>query len=175
MNNTLEKTKKVLDSKFIKTLIYVAIILAVLLATLQIGIIIGYRKAKFSYGMGDNYYHSFGPHQHFIGGMMGGIGGIREDFTSSHGVIGKIVSIDLPTMVILGSDNIEKTVIVSTSTAIIEYHDNLLPTDIKIGDYAMVIGSPNDNSQIEAKFIRVMGDMMQGVIQNDVSGTSTKN
>ncbi len=174
MKNTLEKIKKAFDTKFIKILTFTVIIVAVLLMVFEVGMSVGYRKAKFSYKMGDNYYRAFGRPGDMMGGHPGmkpGPGGMhfpKEDFTSSHGAVGKIIKIDLPTIVVATSDNVEKTVLVGSSTMIRKYRDNIGAADLHINDPILIIGSPNEESEIEAKFIRIMPD-----VSNEINSATT--
>ncbi len=125
------------------------IIIALLI--FQAGMFVGYRKASFSYRWGDNYHRTFGEQQKFPFRM-----GPRGDFSESHGVVGKVVSIKLPTFVVEGSDNVEKVVVIKEDTIIRRFRDTLKPEDLKTGDLIVVIGSPNNQSEVEAKLIRML-------------------
>jgi hypothetical protein len=117
----------------------------------QAGMFVGFRRASFSYGLGDNYYRTFGGPR---GGMMRGF--LPDDFPESHGVAGKIIKISLPNIFIAGNDGVEKNILISSSTLIREFRQMASPADLKVDDFVVVIGSPNAQSQIDAKFIRVM-------------------
>lgn len=123
--------------------------LAVLIFTL--GMQVGFMKASFSFQHGDNYYHSFGP-------MMGPhqLGFVPNDVSEAHGVSGTIVNIELPKFVVADRDNTEKTVQVDTGTVIRALRSTLTSSDLKTGDFVIVIGEPDQNAEIDAKFIRVM-------------------
>ncbi len=128
-------------------------VLVFALAIFQAGIFVGFHKARFSYRFGDNYSRNFaGPLGSFsIRGMMGSGG-----FTDSHGVTGKILKVSLPTLVIEGADKIEKIVVITDQTEIREFRGDLKPADLKVDDSAVIIGTPNDQGQIEAKLIRIL-------------------
>lgn len=152
--------KKCLQSKKFKVLLSVlgGVILALLI--FQAGMFVGYRKAAFSFGYGDNYYRMFGERHH--GGFMGMRSGIfDEGLTESHGVIGKIVKVELPTIVVSGRDGIEKVVLITPDTIIRRLRDTIPSTDLKAGDMIAVIGSPNTRSEVEAKYIRLLPEQMQ--------------
>ena len=83
-----------------------------------------------------------------------GIG--KDDFPNSHGAIGKILSIKLPIIVVSDRDNVEKTIIVGTSTDIRQMRNQLGAKDLRVNDFITVIGEPNTNAEIEAKLIRLM-------------------
>lgn len=148
--------KKFLSSKIFKYVLIGVGFFVIALLIFQAGKMVGYRKAAFSYGWGDNYFRAFEgrqPQPMFMKGvpMMG-----REDFPEAHGAAGKILSVNLPTFVIQGPDKIEKVVLIKDDTKIMRFKEEINPEDIKVDDSAVIIGSPNDESQVEAKLIRIM-------------------
>ena len=128
-----------------------AVVLTLLI--FQAGMFVGYRKAAFTYRFGDNYYRAFGnagPGERFFASRGGPFpGGLIE----GHGVAGKIVSINLPTFVVTGPDDIEKVILIGDGTRIRRFDTTLSSSDLKVDDFTVILGSPNDNSQIEAKLI----------------------
>ena len=150
--NLLQKTAST------KTVLIAIGALVAALVIFQAGIFVGYRKASFSYGDGDNFHHMFGNPEHR--GMMGfgGMGSFPgEEFTSAYGTTGTIVKIALPTIVVAGTDKVEKTIIVNEQTILRHFRDDIKNSDLKVGDTIIVIGAPNaSSSQIEAKLIRVL-------------------
>lgn len=123
----------------------------------QAGIFIGYRKASFSYGSGDNFHHMFGAPEHraMMGrGLMMSFPG--EEFTSAYGTTGTIVKIAMPTIIVAGTDKVEKVIVVNEKTILRQFRNDIKNTDLKVGDTIIVIGAPNSSSQIEAKLIRVL-------------------
>lgn len=149
--------KKCSQSKGFQITIIVIGVIIVALTIFQAGMFVGFKKASFSYGFGENYYQNFGGRMmdKNFDGMMGGFpqGGELEN---SHGTIGKIVKISLPTIVVDDRDGIEKIVVTSKDTVVREFRDNIELKNLKVGDSIVVIGTPNDKSQIEAKIIRLM-------------------
>lgn len=144
--------EKLKSKNFRRVLVAVgSLILA--LVIFQVGMFVGYQKASFSYGWGDNYRQTFGGHDSF--GMMRGLPP-PDDFPSANGAIGKIIKINLPTFVVIGPDNVEKVVLVSNDTLIREFRSEIQATNLKVNDEVVAIGSPNSSSQIEAKLIRVL-------------------
>lgn len=131
--------------------------LIVALLIFQAGIFVGYRKASFSYGSGDNFHRMFGaPERHGMmdrDGMRGIMGG---EFTSAYGTTGTIVKINLPTIIVAGTDKVEKVVVVNEKTILRQFRNDVKNEDLKVGDSVVVIGSPNDKAQIEARLIRVL-------------------
>ena len=125
--------------------------LIVSLFIFKVGVIVGYRKASFTYRWGDSYHRNFG------GPRCGFFRDFRDkDFISAHGVFGQIIKIDGSTLVIKGRDEVEKIVSIKNETAIRRFRDMVKPADLKVDDNVVVIGDPNDAGQIEAKFIRLL-------------------
>jgi hypothetical protein len=137
--------------RFAKALSILAIIIIALLI-FQAGVFVGYRKAAFSYRWGDNYYRTFGP-AHERGRISGNT---RGDFPVSSGASGTIIQVDLPVFVMIDSDKIERVVRVSNDTIIRRLRESLKPEDLKDNQYVVVIGSPNADSEIDARFIRLL-------------------
>lgn len=158
----MDTIKEKLKSKTFKKVLLGIGILIVALVIFQAGMFVGFHKASFSYGWGDNYRKTFeGPRGEFGGGMMGGFS--RNNLPGAYGAVGKIIKVNLPTVVVMGPDNIEKIILIKDDTLIREFRNELKATDLQINDQVVVIGSPNASSQIEAKLIRIMPEpMMQG-------------
>jgi len=153
----------------------ILIVLIVASTIFQAGILVGYHKAGFYKSMGDNYYKPFddkGRGCSKKGGMMDGIrdGGKfmmqGASIPGGHGAVGKIVSINLPTIVVASPDNVEKTVSISDDTLIRQFRETISATDLKVGEYVVVIGdnSNADNTSngvansgvVKAKLIRLL-------------------
>ncbi len=150
--------KEKLQSKTFRNVLIGIGILIIALIIFQMGMFVGFKKASFSYGWGDNYRKTFGdrPRGEF-GGMITMRGFPPQDeFSNAHGAIGKIIKIELPTIVVIGTDNVEKVVLIKEDTLIRQFRDEIKATNLKINDEIVVIGSPNTSSQIEAKLIRLM-------------------
>jgi hypothetical protein len=129
----------------------------IVLIIFQAGVFVGYRKASFAYRFGDNYYRTFNRRTPAPLGFP-----VGDKFFVSHGAAGQVMSISLPTFVVAGPDSVEKTVLVGTSTLVRKLDAELKPEDIKTGDFVVVIGDPNDDSQIQAKLIRILPDPPSG-------------
>ncbi len=118
-----------------------------------VGVKVGGMKARFSYRWGENYHRNFaGPPGGFFGNFMMN----DREFTDAHGVFGQIIKIDGSTLVVKGQDDVEKLIVVKGDTVINRFRDTVKVGDLKVDEYVVVIGSPNDSGQIEAKLIRVM-------------------
>src|SRR5690242_8248067 len=98
--------KKIRQSKTIMRILAGLSVLIILIGTLRLGIEIGYRRAGFLSQFGDNY------HRNFLDPRSGFFGSISERRLppGGHGAVGKIVSINFPLLVIVGNDNLEKTI-----------------------------------------------------------------
>jgi len=142
---------KIFQSKVFKVVLILVVILIVLLLGFQLGLMVGFRKASFSYQWGDNYHRNFaGPRNGFVGPFD------RRDFMDAHGVIGQIAKIDGSTIIIKAHDNLEKIVLVNDKTTINRFRDNIKLSDLRVDDIVVVIGNPNNSGQIEAQLIRLL-------------------
>lgn len=148
---------KFFQSKLFKGIILGIGIFAILLFVFWAGMFVASKKADFSFKWGENYHRNFaGPQEGFFSDFMG------KDFMDAHGIFGQIIKIDPSTssgqavLVIKDKDNTEKVVLIKDDTTIRRFRDNLKLSDLKVGDYIVVIGDPNDAGQIEAKLIRII-------------------
>ena len=122
------------------------------LVIFQAGMVAGYHKAKFGVQFSDNFERNFGgPRGRNFGGGFPAPG-----MPGGHGAVGEIVSIALPQVVIAGPDNLEKTVLVGKSTIVREFRDEITVDKLKVSDFVVVLGNPNEEGQIDAKLIRLM-------------------
>ena len=142
---------KFFQSKSFKITSWVIIGLIVILLIFRAGTLVGFRKANFSYKWGENYHRNFaGPRGGFFKEFN------DKDFIEANGIFGQIIKIDGPTLVIKGRNNVEEIVIVKDNTAIKHFTETIKLTDLKVNDYIVVIGEPNNAGQIEAKLIRIL-------------------
>ena len=115
------------------------------------GMYVGFHKARFSYQWGENYHKNFGGPR---GGFMGDFGG--KDLINANGVAGQIIKTSDSMLVIRGRDNVEKIVAINSDTVINRLNETVKLDTLKVNDFVVVIGEPNDKGQIEAKFLRTM-------------------
>jgi len=149
MKEIKEKIGKMFESKIFVGILYGIGIVIILLLVLSAGISIGFHKASFGRAWGDNYERNFGMMQNRP--MFG-----KDNFPNAHGAIGKIIKIELPTVIVQDKDSTEKVILTENDTQIQRMRGNITINDLKINDFIVVIGSPNEQGQIEAKLIRVM-------------------
>ena len=147
---------KMFESKNFKRFFIGMVIAIAILLIFEAGESVGFHKARFSYRWAENYQQNFGGGMMGRGGMMGIAGGFSgRDYINTHGIFGPIIKIDGNTIIIKDKDNTEKTITVSSKTTIRKGMQNAAINDLKVDDNITVIGSPNDQGQIEAKFIRL--------------------
>ena len=149
----MEHIKEALKKSKIKKLIFILACIFVALLIFQAGIFVGFKKASFSFRTGEQYFRQMNGRQ---GDQFMGMN--RGDFSNSHGAIGKIISINLPNIVVADKDGNEKTLILSTTTDIRKFRETVGLEDLKVNDFITVIGEPNDKAEVEAKLIRIMPD-----------------
>jgi hypothetical protein len=168
--------KNIHQSKLVQGIIIGIVVVIVLLSVFAVGVRVGDRRAQFVGNFGDKFDRNFrGP------GMMdnngGGMFGLdlkddREMDPNSHGAVGQILTIDSSKIVVSGSDNLEKIILINKNTLVREFQTEKNLQDLKVGDSIVVIGSPNGQGQIEAKLIRIMpADFMQKNIINQATTT----
>lgn len=149
MKKIHEKILSFFESKILVGVLYGIGIVIVLILIFSAGFSVGFHKASFGRAWGENYERNFG--------MMPGRPEFgRDNFPNAHGSVGKIIKIELPTIIVEDKDATEKVVLLNTSTKIQQKRKIIEQKDLKIDDFVVIIGSPNDKGQIEAKFIRIM-------------------
>lgn len=149
---------KLFQSKLFKGVILGIAALTAILLVLKAGMIIGAKKADFSHKWSDNYHQNFaGPKNGFLTGFG------DRDFMESNGVFGQIIKMGIATtsaqentIVVRGRGDMEKIILIKDNTVIKLFQKDIKPAGLKVDDYIVVIGEPNDSGQIEAKLIRVM-------------------
>lgn len=164
--------KKFFQSKSVLIITLIIVGLIVLLLVFKAGTLIGYRKAGFSFGWSDNYHRNFaGPRAGFLKDFN------DRDFIEPNGTFGQIIKIStstpaqslpsqdnagqaisgqLATLVVKGSSDAEKVIIITDKTIINRFRESIKPADLKLDDFIVVIGEPNNAGQIEAKLIRIL-------------------
>lgn len=150
----MEKLKNHWQSKSFRLIVCFLAVVILMLISFRMGRFVGFRQAGFLGRLGDNY------HQAFEGGPRGGlmappIGFWGDNLPGGNGAVGKIVKIALPNLVVAGPDNTEKTIVLNEQTIIRQFRETLASTSLKVGDFAVILGEPNAEAQIEAKLIRL--------------------
>ncbi len=152
MEHTQEKLKKVLESKLFIGIVYGAGIMLVVIIIFAAGVGVGFHKATFGRNWNEHYNENFG-----MGRMMGmNKNGMMDTLPNSHGSIGKIIKLELPTILVEDKGNIEKSIAITSGTQIQKGQDTITSADLEVDDFVVVIGSPDDKGVIDAKLIRVI-------------------
>ena len=147
----MQDNKKI-NSDALKWVIAGLIGFIVLFLTFGAGVKVGALKARYSYKWAENYHKNFGgPKSGFINNWRRFPVG---DFINGHGSFGEIIEIKDSSFVIKGRENIEKVVIINKDTVITKSRETI-KDGLKVGDNVVIIGSPNEAGQIEAKLIRI--------------------
>lgn len=157
IHNKLLNSTWVTSPKHSRFVIGVAFLLIAALI-FQAGIVVGYHKATFGDRMGKAYYRAFDKDfSHMKGkGEKKMRQGAMDRIPAGFGAAGKIVQVNLPTIVMVGPDNIERYVEITNDTLIKQFNDNVASTSLKIDQHAVVIGEPNTDGVIVAKLIRLL-------------------
>ncbi len=168
MKKISEEIKKVFESKIVVGVLIGIGALLVLLVVFAAGMNLGFRRASFGDAWQRNYERNFGAMQR--GRLFPGFGPESGNLPNAYGATGKIVKVSLPVIIVEDKDNTEKTVLIGNGTDIRERRENISSSNLKTGDFVVVIGNPNQNGQIAASLIRVMPD--PNLIFNNSSGTT---
>lgn len=155
-----DNMKKFIQSRSFQGILIGLGIAIVILFIFEAGVSVGYHKAAFSFRSGDNFYRAFGDRRMTVLKVP-----VHNMPMEAHGAAGNIVSVDLPTFVVADRDNVEKEVLIATDTILRHFDESIQPSDLKVGDFTVVIGEPNEESQIEAKLIRVLPPPIQGMFR----------
>ena len=138
------KLEEFLQSKGFRKWIWVVASLAVVLAVFNLGMVVGYHKARFFYRSPKNIKGDF------MRDMM-----LRKDQANPHGSSGVITAIEGPALTIKGRNGEEIKVLLVQSTIIKSFDKTLQPGDLKIGNMVVVIGEPDESGSIAAQLIRI--------------------
>ena len=149
MKKIYEKYRGVIASKKYTKVIYVFGSIVVLLSTFSLGVSVGFHRASFTKAWDEHYMENFGMHGEYPGQN-------HKHFPNAHGAIGKILKIELPTIIVADKDGTEKVIVLTQNTKIQNGITTIASTDLKINDFIITIGSPNTQGQIEAAFIRIL-------------------
>lgn len=145
-----------IHSRVIMAILATLAALAVLAGVFQLGVTVGERKSRHFTRWYDNYNRNLmplAPRREGPGMPPGGMP--WPMLPNTHGVFGKILSINENSLVVQGKDNVEQNVIITSSTEIRAGRDAGTPEDLKPDTEVSVLGAPNEQGQIEARLIRL--------------------
>lgn len=148
-------TNREINHDILKWIIIGLVCFAAAVLIFGIGMFVGGTKARFSYRWAESYHKNFGgPRGGFLNDWRKG-SPPSVDFIEGHGAFGEIIKINDSDLIIRDRGNVEKIIIITENTALTKRGETIKKDKLNVGDYAVVIGSPNDKGQIEAKFIRL--------------------
>jgi len=148
---------KYLQSKNFRRVLVALALIVVIFASFGAGVFVGYQKARFSYAWSENYDRNFGgPPRGIFGIPPSRTSNAGTGFPGAHGVFGTILNMASSDIALNVQGGAERTVRLSSSTIIKEQSENIGQADLEVGEPIVVIGSPNNLGQIDARLIRVM-------------------
>ena len=141
-----------LESKRVRAVLWILGGLIVLFVVFGLGITVGYDRAGFAAGFDNNYYRIF-----YGASPDGPVGLMAPPMPAAiHGVVGTVIDIGTSTISVKDQQNNERSVAVSSETAIRDADNDVTIGGVAVGDQIAVIGEPNDTGQIGARFIRIL-------------------
>lgn len=125
--------------------------LIVLFVVFGLGIVVGYDRAGFAAGFDRNYYRIF------YGAAPDGPAGFMAPPMpiAIHGVVGTVIDLGTSTISVRDQKDNEQSVAISSATVIRSGGSDVAINNMTVGDRITVIGEPNDQGQIAARFIRI--------------------
>lgn len=136
--------KKMFESKKVLVIMCIIGVLIIFAGIFKAGETMGFHQASFGCNWGKNYERNFG--------MMRG----PDNLPNANGSIGKIIKVELPTIVVQDRDGLEKVILIGDDTVTRLMMQTVASSYLKVNNFVVVIGSPNAQGQIEAKLIRIM-------------------
>jgi len=153
---TEEKNNKEINQDVLRWIIIGLVGFALIALIFSAGMKVGASKAKYSYLWAESYHKNFaGPRDGFLGDWRSAPPLSSGDFIEGHGAFGEIIQIDDTGLVVRGRGNIEKLIIINQNTTIQKGRDMVKKDELKVNDQIVIVGSPNEDGQIEAKLIRI--------------------
>lgn len=147
-----KQNKKSLRPDVLKWTIIGLIGFIVVILIFSMGMRVGGLKAKYSYRWAESYHRNFaGPKTGFFGNWQSFP---RGDLIEGHGAFGEIIEVNDSGFILKGRGNVEKIIIIDENTVIKKGRESM-EGGMQISDSVVIVGSPNEAGQIEAKFIRV--------------------
>ena len=158
----MEENKPIKQNDVALKVIKIILVIIIFLIIFRLGVFVGETKARFSFHWLENYQKNFaGPRGGFINDWQK-LPFPPGDILEAHGTFGKIIKINGGDFVIEGKGNVERIIKVSENTIIRSFRNmesSLKISDLKVGDYVVIIGSANEEGQIDAQFIRVLNSL----------------
>lgn len=154
MQNLKEEVRKIRESKILMGVLYGIGGFLIVIIIFAAGVNVGFRKASFVENWSEHYNENFGMGRN---DMFGGKEMPMMGFSpNAHGAIGKIIKIELPNVIVEDKYNTEKVILLKDDTQIEKASDQIKTSDLKLDDFVVIIGTPDEQGVIEAKLIRVI-------------------
>jgi len=134
-----------LESKKTRAVLAALCIAMGILVAFGFGVLVGFRHAVFTSRVGENYYRVL------YGAMPRGM-----PSGSAHGAVGAVLDVATATIMVQDLDSDEVLVSIVPGTVVREAGATISISAIHVGDHITVIGSPGENGEIDARFIRVL-------------------
>lgn len=146
-----ENIKKVFESKILIRTLYAIGIFVIAVIIFSIGLVAGFHKESFEHNWGEHYLENFGMMPPAPSNGMG-----MNYIPNAHGAVGKIINIALPNIIVQDKDGTEKVILTNDDTVIQKSRTAITSSDLRVDDFVVVIGTPDDKGVIEAKLIRII-------------------
>jgi hypothetical protein len=146
--------KELMEKKWLVWVLAAAGEIVVLLLVFRVGEVIGVNRANFNTEWGQNYGRLFGEPQR---GFFNEVGELPPPIPA-FGNAGTVLSVSGGSLVIQDNRLNEKTIVLSSSTTIREGANVITAAEIPAGAQIVVIGAPNGQGAITARFIRIFPD-----------------
>ena len=138
-----------LKLKKIRITLWVVGELVLLLVVFGLGMAVGDHRSLFASRFGENYYHNFL-------GMGDGFGGRMEmGHFNTHGVAGTVIDVTSSTISVKNFRGSEESVAILPETIVSENDNTVSSTVITVGNDVIVVGQPDNQGEIRARFIRL--------------------
>lgn len=143
----------ILSSKKVRAVLWILGGLILLFVAFGLGVTVGYRRAGFAAGFDADYYRNFVG----MGATSAGPAGFvaPPPPTVIHGVAGTVIDVGTSTVSVENQEGNERSVEVPSGTVIREGDNTIVIGNMAVGDQITVIGEPDDEGQIVARFIRI--------------------
>jgi hypothetical protein len=151
-----ESLAQFFQSKLFAGIIVGVCIMLVVICIFEAGVVVGYHEASFSSHWGENYGANFSDTN--PSNQMG-LPDMHEP--TPDGILGKIISVDSAstsstTIVISSTQKPEEKILIDANTEIRSRESTLTISSLKIGTYVVVLGTPNDQGEVQANLIRIV-------------------
>ncbi|MDO8583987.1 MAG: hypothetical protein Q7R83_02290 [bacterium] len=140
---------ELIQSTWVKATLFAVLGLVLIVGGLFVGLSMGERRGSHFFRFSERYDRLLGPEENMPFG--------RPPLPGIHGVSGKVLSVSTSTLILENPDNIEQDIAVSSSTDVRSGMRPISLDQITPGQIVVVFGAPNNQGQIEARLIRLMG------------------